>query len=133
MADDFGTDFAGVEDIDANWTFLGDGNSIVALTHALARRYMTPRGGLFYDQSYGLDLRSFISETYNPSTVETMIAAEARKDERVDDATATIAVTGHGPEKTWRVSIVGQTTSGEAFSLVLAVSSVTVALLNEGA
>lgn len=62
------------------------------LREALARRLMTPRGGLWYDASYGLDIRQFIGEAVDDGGYEiaALIEAELEGDERVLNATVTI-------------------------------------------
>lgn len=130
---DYGSDFSGTEDIDALWSFYETTTQkITALTQAIARRFVTPRGGLFYDQSYGLDLRSFVSDTAEPASVEAMIAAEARKDDRVDDCKASIVATGGLGNQSWNVQINCISNSGEPFALTLAVSAVSVSLITAG-
>lgn len=125
----FGSDFNCFEDFDAGLTVLtGDKPEQIALSQAVARRFITPRQGLFYDQAYGLDLRSFVSETYRASDVETMISAEARKDERIANCTARITVSG----ESWTITINCTPVDGDSFTLTLLVTSVTVELINTG-
>lgn len=135
---DFGSDLNGFLDLDANLTFLsGDSslpqpNSTRALTQALARRITTPRGGLFYDQSYGIDVRDLVSGAVEPSTAAAMIASECRLDERVNDCSVTIVVGGSGPDKTWTITVNPVTSTGDVFKFVLSVNDVTVTLLAAG-
>lgn len=130
----FGSDFSAFDDLDANLTFLeGDKNETLAFVQAIARRFITPRNGDPWDPAYGLDLRSFLSESYNASDVALMISAEARKDERVQDCKATITVANAGAaDEAWTVSIVCSATNGAVFQFTLDVSQVTVTLLNTG-
>jgi hypothetical protein len=122
----FGSDFAGFDDLDANWTFLeGEENEAIALTQAVARRFIMPRGGNPWDPGYGLDLRSYISSTVLPTQAAIAISAEARKDQRVSDCIATITVS----DEEWTVVIACTATTGATFSLTLLVSQVTVELL----
>lgn len=133
MATTFGADFSAVEDFDANWTFLeGDAGEARALAQAVARRLITPRGGLFYDPAYGMDIRAFIADTTTPEDAVAQIENEARKDERVDDCKCTITVVGEGASTIWTVQIHCTATTGKAFDLTLEVSRVTVALLKGG-
>jgi hypothetical protein len=56
--------------------------------NALARRLVTPRGGLFYDPNYGLDVRAFVNAGFTPqqlAQVQGDVAAEVAKDERVEN------------------------------------------------
>jgi hypothetical protein len=125
----YGSDFNCFEDFTPSIAFLeGVVPERLALAQALARRYITPRGGLFYDPSYGLDLRKFVSETYRPGDVEAMISAEGRKDERVANVVARITVAG----ETWTIIVNVTTVQGDSFPLTLSVTSVTVELLSVG-
>ena len=136
---DFGSDFSGVSDLDANWTFIsGDSsaakpNSITALTQALARRLTTPNGSLPYDSDYGYDVRDLVSSTRTPESAEALIEAECVKDERVDSCKCTITVAGSGAGDTaWTISINCTTSTGDTFAFVLSVTAVTVTLLTTG-
>lgn len=62
------------------------------LREALTRRLSTPRGGLWYDPTYGLDVRQFIGETVRDGGYEAaaLIEAELEGDERVLNATVTV-------------------------------------------
>lgn len=123
-----GSDFDGVEDLDEFLTFLsGDESEIVAYMQAIARRYSTPRFGLFYDANYGLDLRMFLADTFPRETVQGLIEAEARKDPRTKDASAAIT---DAPDGGWLVEIKLTTQTAGAGTLTLAVSSVSVDILS---
>ncbi len=125
----YGSDFAGVTDLDARWTFLeGEKDEALAFVQAVARRYVTPRAGNPWDAAYGLDLRSFVSDTASPAFVQQAINAEARKDERVSDCSSTIVVSGDS----WTVQIRCTSSTGATYAFTLAVSKVSVTLLNTG-
>lgn len=125
----FGSDFSGVDDLDPLLTFLeGDADEVTSLIQAVARRYITPRGGLFYDPSYGLDLRLFVASTYSPAQIEALAAAEARKEERVADCSATATLIGEA--LTLQIRCTSNT--GATFDFTLNVSKVTVTLLTTG-
>lgn len=128
----FGSDFAGVDDLDANWSFLENSPTTpnvesLALAQAIARRLTTPRGGLFYDPNYGTDLRDFIGSSITVPTAISLIETECLKDERVETAKATITVLG----ETWTIKIECKANSGATFELTLSVDKVTVALLSQ--
>ena len=127
MATTFGTDFAGFDDVDPNWTF--ETNELRVLAYAVARRFITPRGGLFYDDSYGYDLRNLIADTVDEATAQQMIEAEATKDERVTDCQATITASG---TNAWTVSIACTADDGQPFYFTLSVSAVSVSLITVG-
>ncbi len=133
----FGSDFSAVDDFDGNWTFydnsfLTPNVESIALAQALARRYTTPRGGLFYDPMYGYDLRSLVGSSASLAAVQTAAAAEARKDERVNDCSVVITPTGNFNGETWKVQINAVTSFSQVFQLTLNVSAVTVSLLTVG-
>lgn len=132
----YGSDFAGVDDLDPNLTFLTDER--VAFAQAIARRITTPRGraqpdpgagGLFYRQNYGDDIRNYISSSANAATVAQQINAEVRKDERVLTCATTITSIGVAANVQWQININVTPKTGAPFSLTLAVGSVTVSLL----
>jgi phage baseplate assembly protein W len=65
------------------------------LLEALARRLRTPRGGLFYDPSYGFDVRQFVNSRVNDETIYALSAgveAECEEDPRVLEARAEVRV-----------------------------------------
>ncbi len=126
----FGTDFStfvgGVMDLDPNFALIG-GPRVVA--EAVARRLMTPRGGLLGTPNYGIDLRAFLNAAMTPDTIASVkaaVQAEATEDERVLSASADVTFTES--TQSLRVAVQGLTAVGP-FSLVLAVSSLTVSLL----
>jgi phage baseplate assembly protein W len=86
-----GSDFSAVDDLDFALTFLeGEEHERLAFIQAIQRRLSTPRGALFYDPSYGLDLRNFLSDNLSPKVMQGIIAAEIRKDERVENAEVSV-------------------------------------------
>ena len=99
------------------------------LGQALVGRLSTPRGGLFYDPNYGTDLRSYLNDSVSAATlarVRADVQAECAKDERVLSCTA--ATQFDAASLTLLVQISVQTAEGP-FTMVLAVTSVTVELL----
>lgn len=124
---DFGTDLHCVDDIRPTFE-MATGRLVLA--QALARRLATPRGGLFYDRTYGLDLREYLNADFEPGDtfrLQAAVAAECERDERVDRASATATLDPVAHKLTIRVSIVA---GDEAFSMVLEVTAVTVELLS---
>ena len=123
---DFGLDIAGVYDFDKSLTTV-TGQRAVA--EAVARRLITPRGGLFYDPNYGYDVRLLLNNSMLQSDVYAVTAAieaECEKDERVYDAQVSIKTTAS--LETLLISIKLQTSAGP-FLLTLSVSNVTVDIL----
>lgn len=119
---DLGIDFACVGDVSPALTITSGRRGLI---ESIARRLITPRGGLFYDPDYGYDLRQYLSGiTASPSAIAAGVISEAEKDERVDQANA--VVTFVGTSLIVRLEIAD---GGGPFSFVLAVSSVTVEIL----
>jgi len=90
MATDLGADISTYPDLDPAYTLI-TGPRVVA--EAVARRWVTPRGGLFYDLNYGYDLRQFLNAVITPglaSTIAVQCELEALKDERVLQAAVTV-------------------------------------------
>lgn len=123
----FGTDFRGIDDIDAAWSEETDETKVVQ--QALGRRYICPTGGLFYDGSYGYDVRDMVADIADPSFAQRAIDAEGKKDERVQAIQS--AVTKGEDDKTL-IGINGTGVTGQPFALTLQVDDVTVTLLNGG-
>jgi phage baseplate assembly protein W len=120
-----GTCWAGVSDL-AMPSVMASGNRVVA--EAVVDRWTTPRGGLIDDQNYGYDLTDLISKTLTPADLaaaQTNARLEAMKDPRV--ASASVAITSMA---TGVISVVATLVAANGpFQLVLAVSSVTVTIL----
>jgi hypothetical protein len=131
----FGSDFAGISDLDAGWSFLENSPvtpnaETTAFIQAIARRFTTPLGGLFYDANYGCDIRNFLSSGISGSAAQAAIQAEARKDERVQNATAEIDASGPPNAQVWTILISILANSGATFQFTLSVDAVTVDLLD---
>lgn len=110
------------------------GTRLVA--EALYRRLITPRGTLQGgedEQNYGLDLLDLIGsiDDANGSKAAALpgqIQAELLKDERLTSVSVSVSSSKNGTILSWTVTINAQTDIGP-FSLVLAVSDVTVDIL----
>ncbi len=122
----YGSDFSGVEDIDAFWSF--ETNELKCLQQAIARRLICPPGALFYAPTYGFDVRSFISDVIDPDTAARDIDAEVRKDERVNNSATTVTSLGNGVVNI-DITVTPADPSISPFSFTLRVTSVTVELL----
>ena len=123
---DYGTALSCVDDIDPESRTVS-GNRVVA--EALARRLMTPRGRLIGYPDYGFDLTQFANADLSPrelAGVRAGIVAECLKDQRVVGVTVDLVLDNEG---LLTVTIVVEGSQGP-FTLVLAVSSVTVELLS---
>jgi hypothetical protein len=122
MSTEHGYDLSGILDLSPD---LRTVHGREALIEALARRLTTPRGGLWYDPSYGHDVRQYVNA---PSLVESQVSAECLKDERVLDAEVTVLSVG----EELRISVEITDARGP-FTLTLVVTQVTVELLRNAA
>lgn len=104
------------------------------VAEACFRRLITPRGTLIGgddEANYGLDLLERIGSVSSKSDAAALpgqIQNELLKDERLTSVDVTVIDKTSGPSVSFEISIFGQTDVGP-FSLVLAVSDVTVDLL----
>lgn len=125
MAIDYGSDFAGIEDVDAFLTVI-PGTNPLGMTQGLIRRFDTTRGALHYDESYGLLLSQFILDSMPPEVAESLVIAEALKDERCAKCLCRITVQVDG---SWKIQINPQTEEGDEYELVFLADPTKVALL----
>ena len=130
MATNFGTDTSCTTALRTGRLVSG----VRLVAEAAYRRLSTPRGmlrGGDDEANYGIDLADEIGQSNPAATAASLpgrIEAELLKDERIDQVDATVTVTVDGPSTSFSVVIECQTGEGP-FSLQLAVSDVTVALL----
>lgn len=125
---DLGTDISCVDDLDPAFTVT---SGTLALSQAIARRLITPRGSLFYDEDYGLDLRAYLNAGISQGSgfafrLAAQIEAECLKDERVETIDAEVAFDIANEKLVAKLKGVAST---GPFRLTLLVSSVTVELL----
>lgn len=126
-ADPLGIDLAwdaNLQDVDFSRLLGGRAN----LAAAIARRLITPRGALWYDPTYGFDLREYLKESLTPETIyeiETLTAQECEKDPRVLEAQAEVQEVARGVV---RVAVQVATQNGP-FRLVLAADEINVIVL----
>ena len=140
-----GTDLSGIADLTPH---MGESSGRQCLAEALARRLITPRGALFYDQLYGYDVvTAEINNDITASDVPRIAAnieSEFRKDERVIDAKVTVQFVGPDQVDAARAGVVANPAPGTQgvlvisavvndgqgpFTLTLTATSVTVQLL----
>jgi phage baseplate assembly protein W len=129
MATDFGTDLSLWPDIDPSGATV---SGFTCLAQALLRRLTTPRGGLFYDPGYGTDIRGYLGESMtnaSAGSIQNAIEREITQDERITSAVVTATINLLASIIVVHITL--QTALGP-FTLVLAVSSVTVTLLKAG-
>ncbi len=122
----YGSDFSGVEDIDAFWSF--ETNEVKVLQQAIARRLICPPGALFYAPTYGYDIRALVADVVDTDTAARSIDAEVRKDERVATTSTTVTQLASGV-LTISITVTPANPAQAPFSLTLSVNSVTVELL----
>lgn len=121
---DLGDDFSCVFDIDWNLTEV---SGRLAVAQAVARRWITFPGTLFYDPTYGFGLELYLNEpAENLGGLSTALENEALKDERV--AACSCVVTADQGELSVRATL--EDDDGP-FTLVVTLPNVTVQLLNE--
>ncbi|PZA07753.1 MULTISPECIES: hypothetical protein [unclassified Meiothermus] len=123
---DFGTDIGAITQ--QGFTILSGADNLAA---ALLRRLITPRGGLFYDPTYGFDLREYVGAAVGPQEVyeiEQLAAAECEKDPRVLSATATVLNPDLLAQRSLNLRLEVETDGGP-FALILAVDQVRVEVL----
>jgi hypothetical protein len=126
---DFGTDISTFKDGDLDPFFtLISGPRVVA--EAIVRRWTTPAGALFYDPSFGEDVRSQLSAAVAPATLFALrarLVAQAEEDERVLEAVVDVAL----DPLTRRLLVRAQIrTANGPFSLVVSIDRLTVELLS---
>ncbi len=127
---DFGRDIACTDSIRTGRFSTG----VRLVAEACYRRLVTPRGSLRggeKEADYGFDLSTMIGTTNTKAlavALPGMISSELLKDERLAAVSVTVSQTVDGPAVGFDVRIEGTTDEGP-FTLVLAVSQVTVELL----
>lgn len=119
---DFGSDFHLVDDLDPQ---LSTVSGPMVVVEAVVRRLQTPRGGLWYDPAYGTDLRQYLNGVVPRFRVASDVEEEARKDERVQAARATVTFSG----ETMTVVLTLELADGP-FALTIGVDALTVKLID---
>jgi phage baseplate assembly protein W len=120
----YGTDYSCVTDLTST---LAQVSGRTLLAQAVARRVSTPRGSLFSNPNYGIDLTDFLNDgltVNNVNSIAPIVDAELSKDERII-STATTCTLVNG---VMNVAIIVTDADGP-FLLVLAVSDVTVSII----
>lgn len=124
---DYGTDIAGVTGLDAS---LGIVSGNTCLVQCLARGLLTQRGTYPGAPNWGEDLRGWLNDTMTPTRLLALRSAtinQLEKDERVISA----RVAASFDSTSGILSVHCQVEAGAGpFTMTLAVTQVTVALLN---
>lgn len=121
-----GVDIACFPDLDPELRLIR-GRAVLA--QDLLHRFETPAGGLWYEPSYGYDLRALLLRAIDDADVrkiEATIAAQARLDERVFDIDVTVVF--NRAMQTMKVTMGIETAAGP-FELVLDVDAVSASIL----
>lgn len=124
---DYGQDFSCATDLETTLVTVSGRTTVI---HAIVRRLGTPRGRLKDDADYGFDLAGYCNDDVSPrdlAWIQSQIEAECLKDERVIGALATVAL-GAGDVLT--VTLALDLSDADSFTLVLAVSAVTIETLS---
>lgn len=128
MPTDFGTDLSCGEDGLSPSFELVSGTRCVA--EAIYHRLSTQRGSLVDDAGYGLDVRAYLAKPFTTKTafaLQSFIAAEVRRDERVQ--TARVRVSLDAGTRRLAIAVEGEAAEGP-FALAMAISDLSVELLS---
>ena len=87
MPAEFGEDFAGVGDVDSDWSLV---SGRLALAQAVAERVFEAPGGLFYKPTYGAGALNLIGKS-GVSLSAGQLETQALLDERVEEAEAEVS------------------------------------------
>jgi len=125
---DFGTDISTFKDGDLDPYFeLIAGPRVVA--EAVLRRWTTPTGALFYDPSFGIDVRGLLSAGTSSQSLFALraaLVAQAEEDDRV--LSADVEVELNAPARTLLIRAQIRTAEGP-FAMVVSIDHVSVELL----
>lgn len=126
---DYGTTVSCVSDLAAPARLV---SGLRVVGEAIARRLLTPAGGLIDDPEYGLDLRQYVNGDLTRADLARLaseVETEARKDERVAAAKAVVAY----DERAFKLTVTIEVRTGAGpFSLVLTVSQASATYLLGG-
>jgi phage baseplate assembly protein W len=123
---DYGWDILTFPDLDVSFTPV---NSARILSEALAKRFSTPTGKLFFHPDYGLDLREYLNSPMTDTLlirIKSAVEIQAIQDERIFEALSTVS---YDAASSTLLVQVDATSAFGPFSMVLAVTSVTVELI----
>lgn len=123
---DFGKDFTAIPDLEFRVK-----ESYNNLAEALGRRLITPSFGLFYDRTYGFDVRTYLNETWNDAIAyefTSLVQNEILKDGRIIECSVSVDATNILASRRLQVYIEAITTTGP-FSLVVNVSDLNAEVL----
>lgn len=121
VTDPFGSDVSTFPDLDPKMLPI-TGQRAVA--EAVARRWITPLGGLVYDETYGEDVRGLLNAPVDSARLQALRAGligQALSDERVLRAEVDLSVSG--PTAGLTITLRGRLTTADGpFALVLTIT-----------
>jgi len=123
---DFGHDLSCADDLEDDMAEV-DGPTIVA--QAIYRRLYTPRGALWQDPDYGLDLRDYLSRRMTSAEIAAIpgeVVKEIQKDERIASARVRIVSQTAETLELW----IGVDGGVGPFSLVISATQAAVTLVS---
>lgn len=119
----YGTDLSCVRDLTEDLVEVNP-LSTRAISEAIVRRLITPRGALIDDQDYGFDVRPYCNRAVTADSLRALkgyARAEALKDDRVADANVTLAYASNA--LTITIMITAHDPALGVFSLVFTVDA----------
>lgn len=122
-----GTDIALLGDLNPVW---GTVSSFTNLSYALARRFRAQLASLFYDLGYGEDITDMVNQAFTPAAVSQKAQAlsnQALLDERVQTCRVSLVLTPQTGQLA--IAVTGTIPTGQAFTFIMAATSMNVALL----
>lgn len=131
VQDRFGVDIVTYPSLDPNFALL---TGIRALAERIYRRFLTPRGFMTFHPGDGLDIRAFLSKGINSrqlASIRGLVEEEAKKDEQVDDADATVDF--DEPSESLSIALAITASDSSTFTMTMSVTSLDVTLLHVGA
>lgn len=121
---DFGRDLSCADDLEDD---MAEVEGPVVVAQAIYRRLYTPRGALWQDPDYGLDLHDYLSRRMSAAEIAAIpgdVVKEILKDERVERATVKIT------KQTFEALeiMINAEAGGGSFSLTISVTQAAVTL-----
>jgi hypothetical protein len=128
MAIDYGTDISCVFDVDANLSTVG---GRLRLAQAVARRWLETPGGLFYSETYGGGLFTYLSGALiDTDEMGSRLEDQAREEDGIEDCA--VDITFIASER--KLVVNGVLTDGDGpYTFVLNITQVSWQLLVEAA
>lgn len=121
VTDPLGTDVSTFPDLDPQFRPIAGQR---AVAEAVARRWLTPLGGLVYDETYGEDVRALLNagaDSPRLQAIRAALVAQATADERVVSATVDLSLAG--PTGSLTLTVRGRLESATGpFALVLTIT-----------